>query len=102
MESNRNGAAEKTAAQQARCAAFHGTTVMLQTEVLEARVDFGLQPFARPLQLSSGIIRELTQATAEVRVRVEGREAAGRGSIYLSDLWAWPDPGLPHARRDAA
>ena len=32
---------------------------------------------------------------------MDGREATGRGSIYLSDLWAWPDPQLTHAQRDA-
>ena len=31
-----------------------------------------------------------------------GREAQGRGSIYLSDVWAWPDPALTHEFRDAA
>ncbi|MCX5658540.1 MAG: hypothetical protein NTW19_02315, partial [Planctomycetota bacterium] len=31
-----------------------------------------------------------------------GAEATGRGSIYLSDLWSWPDPALTHAQRDAA
>jgi L-alanine-DL-glutamate epimerase-like enolase superfamily enzyme len=25
----------------------------------------------------------------------------GRGSIYLSDLWAWPDPQFTHEQRDA-
>lgn len=35
-------------------------------------------------------------------MRVGRREATGRGCIYLSDLWAWPDPGVPHERRDAA
>ncbi len=70
-------------------------------KVLSASVTFREQPFARPLQLSSGTITEITEATVEARVAIGGREATGRGSIYLSDLWAWPDPSLPHAARDA-
>ena len=69
--------------------------------ILSASVTFREQPFAKPLQLSSGTITEITEATATVRVRVGDAEAEGRGSIYLSDLWAWPDPALTHAVRDA-
>ena len=69
--------------------------------ILAASVTFREQPFAKPLQLSSGTITEITEATARVRVRIGGQEAEGRGSIYLSDLWAWPDPALTHAQRDA-
>ena len=69
--------------------------------ILSAAVTFREQPFAKPLQLSSGLITEITEATATVRVRVNGREAEGRGSMYLSDLWSWPDPALSHAVRDA-
>jgi len=35
-------------------------------------------------------------------VRVDGREGTGRGAIYLSDLWAWPDSLLTHEGRDQA
>jgi L-alanine-DL-glutamate epimerase-like enolase superfamily enzyme len=69
--------------------------------ILSASVTFREQPFAKPLQLSSGTITEITEATATVRVRCGDLEAEGRGSIYLSDLWAWPDPALSHAQRDA-
>ncbi len=70
--------------------------------ILFASVSFREQPFAKPLQLSSGTITEITEATATVSVSVNGREAEGRGSIYLSDLWAWPDPVLTHEQRDAS
>jgi len=73
----------------------------LQTTVLDAKVRFVNQSFLRPLIISSGAISEITEAIAEVTVEVEGRRATGRGSIYLSDLWAWPDPALAHDRRDA-
>jgi hypothetical protein len=74
----------------------------MNCSILSAEISFRPQPFARPLQLSSGLITEITEATATVRVRVGSIEAEGKGSIYLSDLWAWPDPAIPHAQRDAA
>jgi L-alanine-DL-glutamate epimerase-like enolase superfamily enzyme len=71
-------------------------------QILEANVDFIERQFLSPLILSSGAITNLPEAVATVRVRVGGREATGRGSIYLSDLWAWPDPALTHEQRDNA
>ncbi|MFT3789392.1 MAG: enolase C-terminal domain-like protein [Tepidisphaeraceae bacterium] len=71
-------------------------------QVVEAEVTFVEQPFAMPLVLSSGAISVITQATARVRVQVGDREADGYGCVYLSDLWAWPEPELTHAERDAA
>lgn len=68
-------------------------------EILEADVEFRAREFRTPLQLSSGTIDGLTEAQVTVRVRVEGREAVGAGSVYLSDLWAWPGPG-DHADKD--
>ena len=74
----------------------------MKSTILTSEVVFRERPFAKPLQLSSGTITEITEATVTVRVRVGGVEAEGRGCIYLSDLWAWPDAGLSHAERDAA
>jgi hypothetical protein len=62
----------------------------LHTTVVDARVRFVSQSFVRPLIISSGRISEITEAVAEVRVRVDGREVVGQGPIYLSDLWSWP------------
>lgn len=73
----------------------------LQTTVLQARVIFVPRELTSPLVLSSGAITKLTEARAEVTVRTGGREATGRGAVYLSDLWAWPDPSLSHVQRDA-
>src|SRR5689334_17034561 len=75
---------------------------LYDAEILSAAVSFVPRSFLKPLLLSSGPITEITEAQAEVRVRVQGREAVGRGSIYLSDLWGWPDPALSHLVRDAA
>src|SRR5882757_7527754 len=72
-----------------------------KTEILDARVKFFEQRFQTPMRLSSGLIECITEARATVRVRCDGLEAEGEGSIYLSDLWAWPDPSLSHACRDA-
>ena len=73
-----------------------------QTEILEASVRFIDRPLDRPLRLSSGLITEATEARASVTVRVDGRTATGSGTIYLSDLWAWPDASLTHEARDVA
>jgi L-alanine-DL-glutamate epimerase-like enolase superfamily enzyme len=69
--------------------------------ILDAEVSFQTQRLATPLQLSSGSIGELTEAVATVVVESGGRRTVGRGSIYLSDLWAWPDIALTHPQRDA-
>lgn len=71
------------------------------TTILDAEVVFHERPFVAPLILSSGAIHSITEATATVTVEVAGRRADGRGSIYLSDLWAWPDPTRTHDERDA-
>jgi len=63
-------------------------------------VSFQKQAFLKPLRLSTGLIEQITQATVQARVRVGSKEGIGRGSIYLSDLWAWPDPSLTHDQRD--
>ena len=73
----------------------------MKTEIIEASVEFVTQPFLRPLQISSGIISTITEARASVTVSVDGKQATGRGSIYLSDLWAWPELSLTHDERDA-
>lgn len=73
----------------------------MQTRIAECRVEFEEQQFVAPLQLSTGVITHITEARVTVHAETEGREADGRGSIYLSDLWAWPDPALDHATRDA-
>ena len=72
----------------------------LDTEITNAEVAFDNQRLKMPLRISSGLITELTQATASVTVEVGGRRAVGFGAIYLSDLWAWPDPALSHDKRD--
>ncbi|AHF92930.1 hypothetical protein OPIT5_24775 [Opitutaceae bacterium TAV5] len=74
----------------------------MKTGLLEAGVAFVEQPFLKPLQISSGLITQATEARVSVRVRVGSREATGRGSIYLSDLWAWPGVSPDRAAKDAA
>jgi L-alanine-DL-glutamate epimerase-like enolase superfamily enzyme len=78
-----------------------GTRIM-NAEIRRAEVEFYHRPFARPLPLRSGFITEITEARATVEVRVGGQRATGRGAIYLSDPWAWPNEGLSHERKDAA
>ncbi|HRJ71239.1 MAG TPA: hypothetical protein PLS03_03385 [Terrimicrobiaceae bacterium] len=72
----------------------------MKVRVLDASVEFLDQPFLKPLQLSSGLITQATEARVAVTVRVDGREGTGRGSIYLSDLWAWPGMSPDRAEKD--
>jgi L-alanine-DL-glutamate epimerase-like enolase superfamily enzyme len=70
--------------------------------ILSAEVRFTRRPFLRPLRLSSGTITDITETRASVTLECGGKTATGQGAIYLSDLWAWPDPALPSTERDAA
>ncbi len=74
----------------------------MKVQILNASVSFFEQTFRRPLQISSGVITSITEARVSVRVSVAGKEAEGWGSIYLSDLWAWPGAHPDHAAKDAA
>ncbi|MES2460469.1 MAG: enolase C-terminal domain-like protein [Armatimonadota bacterium] len=74
----------------------------LAPTVQSARLTFARRPFLVPLRLSSGTITDITEARAEVTVTVDGKTATGHGAIYLSDLWAWPDPSRTSAERDTA
>lgn len=78
------------------------TTGSFQTTLRDAEIRFTRRSFLKPLRLSSGSIHDITEAEATVRVVVDGREGVGRGCIYLSDLWSWPDPQRPHEQRDEA
>lgn len=71
-----------------------------QTRVLSASVEFVERAFATPLTISSGTIRTITEAQVRVEVEAGLRRGIGRGSIYLSDLWAWPDASRTHEQRD--
>ncbi|MBE2203703.1 MAG: hypothetical protein IAE94_05155 [Chthoniobacterales bacterium] len=72
----------------------------MNVHILDAAVEFIEQPFVKPLQISSGLITKATEARVRVRVRVGTREGTGRGSIYLSDLWAWPGPVPDRSLKD--
>ena len=71
------------------------------TTIVDASVEFVPQTLRVPMRLSSGVITEITEAQVAVTVEADGRRGTGRGTIYLSDVWAWPDPVLSHAQRDA-
>lgn len=73
----------------------------MNTAIVDCSCEFIPQRLKTPLVLSSGSIEQITEIRASVRVRTDGVEATGRGSMYLSDLWAWPDPAHTHEQRDA-
>jgi len=64
--------------------------------------DYIHHTLARPLHISSGVIREVTEARVRVRLTVDGQEVEGLGSILLSDLWAWRDDRFSHEQKDVA
>jgi L-alanine-DL-glutamate epimerase-like enolase superfamily enzyme len=74
----------------------------MNIKIHEFRVSFERRPFAVPLRLASGTISDITEARVDIDVNVDGNRGSGSGAIYLSDLWAWPDPSIPSADRDAA
>lgn len=67
---------------------------------LRAAVEFYSRRLVSPLHLSTGRIDDVLEARVTVEVDVGGRVASGNGAIYLSDLWAWPDPRIEHAQRE--
>lgn len=74
----------------------------MKVTIQDANVEFLTRVLKVPLILSSGTITEVTEARAQVVVEAGGATATGHGSIYLSDLWAWPDPELSHDTKDSA
>jgi L-alanine-DL-glutamate epimerase-like enolase superfamily enzyme len=64
-------------------------------------ITFSNEQFATPLRLSRGLITEITYAKVVIDVRARaGVDQRGTGAIYLSDLWAFPDPAYDHAQKD--
>ncbi len=56
-----------------------------------------------PLKFGAVVVEECP--FCEVKVKVENREgriAEGYGGIFLMDLWAFPDPSVPHERKNEA
>jgi L-alanine-DL-glutamate epimerase-like enolase superfamily enzyme len=74
----------------------------LGTRIRSASVQFVPRKFLTPLKISSGVIDEITEAQVSVEVELDqGRvHAVGRGTIYLSDMWSWPDASIDHHDRD--
>jgi L-alanine-DL-glutamate epimerase-like enolase superfamily enzyme len=79
--------------------------VARETDITVRAVEFEFEdvPLRAPLKFGTGVITDLTYARATVRVENgRGKVASGRGSILLSDLWAYPTEEMSHAERDAA
>ncbi|MCE7985763.1 MAG: hypothetical protein DYG89_31685 [Caldilinea sp. CFX5] len=69
--------------------------------VERADVTFSNERLATPLRLSRGLITEVTYAKVVIDVRTRaGQTQQGSGAIFLSDLWAFPDPVYDHAQKD--
>ena len=74
----------------------HSNSPAATCRVVDAEISFRRRTLLRPLVLSSGTIESATEVQAIVTVEtIAGRRGRGRGTIYLSDVWAWPDPKVP-------
>ena len=63
--------------------------------VVDATITFEDYPMRSPLVLTGGTIEEATEARCTVTVEDErGRTATGRGTVFLSAIWAWPQSEL--------
>jgi L-alanine-DL-glutamate epimerase-like enolase superfamily enzyme len=62
----------------------------IAAKISSSRVSFTQRSLSEPLILSSGTISEVTEAEVTVYVESNRIEGVGKGSVYLSDLWAWP------------
>lgn len=75
------------------------------SDVRVEMVDLTFSPerLAVPLRLSRGVITDVTYAKVTVTVRTRaGHSHQGTGAIFLSDLWAFPDPAYDHDQKDQA
>ena len=63
--------------------------------VVDATVTFEDYPLRSPLVLTGGTIEEATEARCTVTVEdARGHVATGRGTVFLSAIWAWPQSEL--------
>ncbi len=72
---------------------------MYDTRINEAEIEFISHDLIKPLLLSSGAIREAVEARVSIRLECNGNEAIGRGSIMLSDIWAWPGADIERSEK---
>lgn len=77
-------------------------TELSACSVVEAEAALSVHELRTPLVISSGAVTTLIEMTATVRVTAGGGTATGRGSICLSDLWAWPGADRPREDKLAA
>jgi len=68
--------------------------------VVDATVTFEDYPLRSPLILTGGAIEDATEARCTVTVEdARGRTATGRGTVFLSAIWAWPISELGFVQR---
>jgi L-alanine-DL-glutamate epimerase-like enolase superfamily enzyme len=83
-------------------AILQGGCAPFACRILRAGVRFVPRTLVTPLVLSTGSIDDLTEAKVSLLIESEsGLQAEGFGTIYLSDLWAWPEPSMSHSDRVA-
>lgn len=80
-------------------AAFLGTTTQSAPPttkstdicILDANATAEHFPFRSPMKFGGRVINDITLLNVSVRVRTrDGKEALGRGSMPMGNVWAWP------------
>jgi len=74
-----------------------------RARVVEASATFEKIAYRVPLRFGTGIIENITLATARVTLEgANGRRARGLGQILLSELWAFPSKDVSREGREMA
>ncbi|MGN6626751.1 MAG: enolase C-terminal domain-like protein [Tepidisphaeraceae bacterium] len=71
--------------------------------VIDAQINFGHAEARTPYKFGNALLKTITRADVTLQVQDrQGRVASGRGTMFLSHLWAFPSTGLTLDEKDAA
>lgn len=63
--------------------------------ILETRSETQFFPYRSPAKFGGRVVNDVTLLNVSVHVRTkDGREAVGRGSMSMGNIWAWPSKTL--------
>jgi L-alanine-DL-glutamate epimerase-like enolase superfamily enzyme len=74
-----------------------------EIRVCEVTTRFSNETARTPLKFGTVVMDAAVLAEARIVVETrDGRRGVGAGAIFLSDVWAFPSPQVPHPVREAA
>ncbi|MCL2710372.1 MAG: hypothetical protein FWE95_05785, partial [Planctomycetaceae bacterium] len=63
--------------------------------ILETESSTQFFPYRSPAKFGGRVVNDVTLLNVSVRVRTrDGKEAVGRGSMSMGNIWAWPSQTL--------